>query len=177
MKKYLTFFICIALAGSLFAQEKTQEPKVEVRQQQPPAARKIPGLTTDDKFPNACVDCHVNKPDFNFDARISTMMTGWFKSVEPELLNKVQAAAPAGVTLKGVHPQASAAWRNIPAACLACHKAIAASAPAFDSMIHIIHLTGGDQNHYLTAYQGECTNCHKLNQTTGVWTISSGPEK
>jgi hypothetical protein len=177
MKKYLTFFICIALAGSLFAQEKTQEPRVEVKQQQPPAARKIPGLTTDDKFPNACVDCHVNKPDFNFDARISTMMTGWFKSVEPELLNKVQAAAPAGVTLKGVHPQASAAWRNIPAACLACHKARAASAPAFDSMIHIIHLTGGDQNHYLTAYQGECTNCHKLNQTIGVWTIPSGPEK
>jgi cytochrome c553 len=177
MRKYLTFIICIVLAGSLFAQEKNQVPTVEVKQQQPPSARKIPGITTDDKFPNACVDCHVNKPDFNFDARLSTMMTEWFKNVGPEVLNKAQAAAPEGVTLKGVHPQASAAWGNIPAACIACHKARAASAPSFDSVIHLIHLTGGDENHFLTAYQGECTNCHKLNLTTGAWTIPSGPEK
>ena len=39
----------------MFAQEKTA---IKVRQLQAPAARKIPGITTNDKFPNAYVDCH-----------------------------------------------------------------------------------------------------------------------
>jgi hypothetical protein len=60
------------------------------------------------------VDCHVNKPDFNFDARLSTMMTEWFKNVGSEVLNKAQAAAPEGVTLKGVHPQASESMEEHP---------------------------------------------------------------
>lgn len=177
MKKYLTFIFCLVFAGTLFAQEKNQPPTVEVKQQQPPSVRKIPGLTADDKFPNACIDCHANKPDLKFDARLSTIMTEWFKSVDPELVKKAQGAAPEGVTLKGVHPQASMAWRNIPSACIACHKAGAESAPHFSSVMHIIHLTGGERNHFITAYQGECTNCHKLNAATGEWSIPSGPEK
>jgi hypothetical protein len=44
-------------------------------------------------------------------------------------------------------------------------------------MMHVIHLTGGEENHFLTAYQGECTSCHKLNTTTGQWTTPSAPEK
>jgi hypothetical protein len=177
MKKYLTFIFCLAFAGTLFAQEINQPPTVQVKQQQPPSVRKIPGITVDDKFPNACTDCHINKPDMKFDARLSTAMTGWFKNVDPEVLKKAQGAAPADVTLTGVHPQASMAWRNIPSACIGCHRARAASAPPFSSVIHVIHLTGGNENHFLTAYQGECTNCHKLNLTTGVWKIPSGPEK
>jgi hypothetical protein len=176
MKKYLTIVFSIALAGSLFAQEKPQEPKPEATQNQPPSARKIPGINAEDKYPNACVDCHVNKPDFNFDARLSTAMTKWFTSVDPEVLEKAKGTVSEGVTLTGVHPQASAAWKSIPSACIACHRA-RTTAPPFASVVHAIHLTGGDNNYYLTFYQGECTNCHKLNQTTGDWTLPSGPEK
>jgi cytochrome c553 len=176
MKTYLTLFICIVLTDSLFAQEKPKNVKVTVNQQQPPSARKIPGITAEDKFPNACIDCHVNKPQFNFDARLSTVMTKWFTSVDPEVLEKAKGTVAEGITLTGVHPMASAAWKNIPSACIGCHKA-RTNAPPFASVIHVIHLTGGENNHFLTAYQGECTNCHKLNQTTGAWTIPSGPEK
>ena len=43
--------------------------------------------------------------------------------------------------------------------------------------MHRIHLTGGDKNHYLTEFQGDCTNCHKLDQKTGAWSLGSGSEK
>ena len=44
-------------------------------------------------------------------------------------------------------------------------------------MIHEIHLTGGDTNHFLTMFQGECTLCHKLDAKSGAWAIPSGPER
>jgi len=166
MKKYLPLIICVAMAGSLFAQENNQ----------PPSVRKIPGLTAEDKFPNACIDCHANKPDLNFDSRLSTMLTRWYKEVDQEVLKKAQGTVSEGVTLKGVHPQATEAFKNIPSACISCHKS-RPNAPPFAPVIHIIHLTGGEENHFITAFQGDCTNCHKLNVTTGIWTIPSGPEK
>lgn len=170
---YLTLIIFFALAGSVFAQEKQA---AGTQQQQAPAARKIPGITTDDKFPNACVDCHMNRPDAGFDARLSTIMTGWFTKTDPEIVKKAQGAAPSGITLTGVHPQVSEAWKNIPSACISCHRE-KPNAPRFDNVIHLIHLTGGDSNHFLTAFQGECTNCHKLNTITGQWIVPSNPEK
>jgi cytochrome c553 len=103
-------------------------------------------------------------------------MTGWFTKADPEVVKKAQGAAPSGITLKGVHPQASDAWKNIPSACISCHRT-KPNAPRFDNVIHLIHLTGGDSNYFLTAYQGECTNCHKLNTTTGEWNVPSNPEK
>ena len=152
MKKYLTLIISIALTASMFAQEK-------------PA---------DDKFPNACVDCHKNRPDANYDARLSTIMTGWFTKTDPEVVKKAQGAAPSDVTLTGVHPKVSEAWKDIPSACISCHRS-KPNAPRFDNVIHLIHLTG-ERNHFLTAYQGECTICHKLNTTTGQWKVPSNPE-
>lgn len=142
----------------------------------PPSARKIPGINAPDPFPNACVSCHVNMPEQNMDARFSTLMKGWREKVEPGLLAKAQAAAPAGVTLKGKHPAITSALRNIPDGCLKCHGAESKKAPPFARMIHLVHLTGGDENHFMTMFQGECTDCHKLNATTGAWSIPSAPE-
>lgn len=142
-----------------------------------PPARKIPGLTTEDKFPNGCVDCHINMPDIKKDERISTLMSKWNKNVESKLLKKAQAVASAGVALKGIHPPAPESLKNIPADCSACHDKTSRSAPPLAALLHTIHLTGGDDNHYLTIFQGECTYCHKMNVATGVWTMPSGPEK
>jgi hypothetical protein len=43
-------------------------------------------------------------------------------------------------------------------------------------MMHKIHLSGGEENRFLTVYQGECTHCHKFNVPTGLWSLPSAPE-
>jgi len=172
--------LCFLVLAVLIAVPVVFIPKIgmaEDEQKQLPPARKIPGLTIEDKFPNGCVDCHINMPDIKQDERISTLMTRLGKHVESNLLKKAQAVSPVGLTLKGMHPSANASLKNIPAACLGCHDKRTASAPPFAALIHVIHLTGGDNNHFLTIFQGECTYCHKMNITTGIWMIPSGPEK
>ena len=146
-------------------------------QDQAKEARKIPGVTAPDLFPNSCIDCHVNHTDIKVDARFSTQIARWNEKVEPELLAKAQAAAPEGMTLKGKHPKMGVKFDNIPAGCINCHNRDSEGAPPFSRMMHLIHLTGGDKNPFLTEYHGECTNCHKLNLTTGRWAFPSGPEK
>lgn len=145
-------------------------------EQKLPPPRNIPGITSEDNFPNACVDCHMNYKEMNMDTRFSTLMQLWREKVDSTLLIKAQDAAPVGLILKGKHPNAPTKFNNIPAECLTCHKKDSKIAPPFASLIHRIHLTGGAENHFLTIFQGECTYCHKLNQTTGAWTIPSAPE-
>jgi hypothetical protein len=141
-----------------------------------PSARKVPGINAPDLFPNACVSCHTNMPERGVDARISTMIQVWREKVDPALLAKAQAAAPAGVTLKGKHPAATAALKDIPAGCIKCHDSDSKKAPPMARMSHLIHLAGGDENPFLAVSQGECTHCHKLNLETGAWSIPSAPE-
>lgn len=143
----------------------------------PPQVRKIPGITTDDPFPGGCVDCHINYVDMKLDARFSTLMKLWNEKVEQKLLAKAQASAPKDLKLKGKHPNTVAALKDIPAGCIVCHRKESTTVPPFANMIHNIHLIGGEENHFLKMFQGECTYCHKLDLTTGHWTMPSGPEK
>lgn len=142
-----------------------------------PPARQIPGINAPDPFAGGCVSCHLNFPDKRMDARISTLMKQWTEAVPPALLAKAQAATPAGVALKGKHPNVAKALGDIPKACMPCHGANAKIAPRFDRMLHALHLGGGEQSHFMTLFQGECTHCHKLNMATGEWSIPSGPER
>lgn len=137
--------------------------------------RAIPGITADDPFPQACVSCHIVLPD-GMDVRLSTLMTHWMSGVDSLLLATAQSAAPAGLTLVGKHPAASPALADIPTGCLVCHGKTATLAPPFARLIHRIHLTGGNTNHFLSMFQGECTYCHKLDKASGAWSIPSGPE-
>ena len=146
-------------------------------QAQLPPAREIPGLTAADHFPNGCVDSHINMPERNQDERISTLMKRWITDPGPKLLKHAQAAAPAGVKLKGKHPNTPASLKNIPASCMGCHGRSSKTAPPFATMLHSVHLTGGGESHYLTIFQGECTPCHKMDAKTGAWSMPSGPEK
>jgi hypothetical protein len=138
--------------------------------------RSIPGLTAPDEYPRGCVDCHVNRPDLGMDVRLSTLMQTWQAGVKPEFLEKVQAAAPEGVTLKGRHPKVSLANAELPTGCLKCHSKTSKTAPPFSRMLHRIHLTGGEKSVYLTLFKGECTDCHKLDQATGSWSLGHGTE-
>lgn len=171
-KLWITTFllICGLSISETFAQgEDTTEQKL-------PPHRNIPGITTPDQFPNACVDCHINYTEMNMDTRFSTLMKLWREKVDSALLVKAQDAAPEGMILKGKHPKAPTSFNKIPAECLTCHSKKSNTAPPFARMIHMIHLTGGANNNYLTIFQGECTYCHKLNSNTGEWTIPSAPE-
>lgn len=154
----------------IFGQEETKPD------QKLPPARKIPGITSDDPYPQACVDCHINYVEMNMDTRFSTLMKLWREGVDTTLLRKAQDAAPSGMILKGKHPNAPNSFDNIPAECLTCHKKESKIAPPFARMIHKVHLTGGDENYFLTIFQGECTYCHKLNLSTGEWMIPSSAE-
>jgi hypothetical protein len=123
------------------------------------------------------VDCHLNYVEQKMDVRISTLMKRWNEKVDPELLRKVAGSAPSGLTLKGRHPVVAEALKNMPARCLPCHGKTSKMAPPFSRMLHTIHLAGGMENPFLTLFQGECTHCHKLNVSTGQWSLPSGPER
>ena len=143
--------------------------------QAPPKAPQIPGITAKDAFPRACVDCHVVTPEG--DMRLSTMLAAWKQAVDADLLAKAQAAAPAGAKLRGKHLTATESLASIPDGCsVKCHKADSKLAPPMAEMVHVIHLTGGAENLFLTKFQGQCTHCHKLD-AKGKWTVPSAPEK
>lgn len=143
----------------------------------PPPARQVPGLNAADAYPKGCVDCHINMKEWNKDVRLSTLMAKWNDEVDPKLLEHARAAAADPAKITGKHPQATASLKNIPGACLACHKKDSKTGPPFARLVHAIHLTGGEQNPFMTYFQGECTHCHKLDAKTGQWSIPSAPEK
>jgi cytochrome c553 len=143
---------------------------------QSPSPRQIPGITAPDAFPGGCVDCHVVMPD-GHDVRLSTLMTNMTAGVSPEMLAIAQGSMPAGVKLKGRHPEVEDSFEDIPAACLDCHGADSRKAPPFSRLLHAIHLGNRKDNHFLTVFQGECTHCHKLDAASGAMRLPSGPEK
>jgi hypothetical protein len=159
-------FLIVSGAGR--GEEKSKPPL--------PPARKIPGITCEDAFPNGCVDCHIVYQEMNMDTRISTLMQQWNEKVEPRLLAVAQATAQGEIVLKGIHPVISEVGGNIPADCLNCHDKETTTAPPFAQMLHAIHLSGGEQNPFLTLFQGECTHCHKIDLTKGHWSVKSAPE-
>lgn len=136
------------------------------------------GYAATDAFPDGCVSCHVMDKAKGQDSRLSTGLKAWTAGkVEPGLLAKSRATAPAGVTLKGKHPAAEDSLEDIPGACLDCHDAGSKKAPPFARMLHLVHLTGGTKNSFVANYKGDCAHCHKLNTQTGEWTLPSGAEK
>ena len=138
--------------------------------------RAIPGIVVVDNFPNACVDCHVNYTDMKLDLRLTSLMKQLSRQVDSSLLAKAQAAAPTGMTLEGKHPDILDSADKVPEDCLLCHYRETTMAPPFSRLMHLLHLTGGEDNLFMTLFQGECTHCHKLDMNTGQWTVPSGKE-
>jgi len=168
----------VALAGWMLPLMGTETPAgPDAGGGSAPPARKIPGITAPDQFPSGCVDCHLNYPELKLDARLSALMGGWGRGGSSNLTSRMQALAPAGVKLKGRHPEVKSALRDIPAACIKCHAKPATPSPSFGPMMHVIHLGGVKDGHFLSIFQGECTHCHKLDLDTGTWRIPSGPER
>jgi hypothetical protein len=136
------------------------------------------GLAAVDPYPDGCVSCHVLDKSKGVDHRLSVALKEWTAGkIEPNLLAKSRAAAPAGLTLKGKHPAAEDSLEDIPGACLDCHDAGSKKAPPFVRLLHLVHLAGGANNAYVTTFKSDCMHCHKLNTQTGEWSIPSGPQK
>jgi len=159
----------------LIGAEEPAEP-AEGHGPQPPV-RKIPGITAPDQFPMGCVDCHVYYPEMNLDARVSTLMNGWGQANSSNFMSRMKALAPKGVEFKGRHPDVPRSFGDIPAACIKCHAKPSMHAPSFGQMMHVIHLEGVKDGHFLSIFQGECTHCHKLEKNTGTSHVPSGPER
>ena len=136
------------------------------------------GLAAVDPYPNGCVSCHVLDKSKGVDNRLSVALKEWTAGkIEPGLLAKSKAAAPTGLTLKGKHPSAEDSLEDIPGACLDCHDAGSKKAPPFVRLLHLVHLSGGVNNAYVSTFKSDCMSCHKLNTLTGEWSMPSAPEK
>ena len=136
-----------------------------------------PGLAAD-AFPKGCVSCHTVDKAKGADHRLSVALAQWTAGkVDADLLAKSKASAPTGVVLKGKHPAAEDSLDDIPNACLDCHDPGSKKAPPFSQLLHLVHLTGGTNNGFVSTFKGDCTHCHKLDAKTGVWSMPSGAEQ
>lgn len=142
----------------------------------PPAPRAIPGLTAPDPYPRGCVDCHVVLAQEKMDVRLSTVIGRWQTQVEPEVLARLQALSLSARPLTGKHPKVKVSGVEIPTSCMKCHTESSKLAPPFGPLIHGLHLLGGEKNHFLTMFGGECTSCHKLDPQTATWQLGTGIE-
>lgn len=142
-----------------------------------PPARGVPGVSSADLHPHGCVDCHVQIPEMNVDARFGTLMAKLEQEVEPKLLEMARASSPEGVAIRGRHPPVPGALKDIPTSCNPCHAADSRTAPPFARLLHRIHLSSDPRNVFMTVYQGECTHCHKLDGVSGVFSMPAGPER
>ena len=171
----MAFVVCAAQNGP----DKKQHAKPAASREPGPEMKlsDIPGITTPDKTPHACVDCHINHPEMKMDFRLTKTLAQWQAGVTPEILGKAKAATLAGAALTGKHPDVQALVKTIPDDCLMCHSRDSKQAPPFSRLLHAIHLVGGKDNHFLSMLNGTCTNCHKLDEKTGAWRVGSGQEK
>lgn len=126
-----------------------------------------------DRFPNGCVDCHVQLPDR--DVRLSTVMKQWSEAVPTPLMERARRVA-ADRQLTGKHPALSNAATEVPASCLSCHGKESGVAPPLGALLHAIHLGGGEKNHFVSLFQGSCTHCHKADGL-GTVTLAHGVER
>lgn len=131
--------------------------------------RAIPGVNAKDAYPAGCVDCHVK------EKRVSVQLSRWNGKVDAKTVAAMQAFVPKGITLKGKHPPV--ATKDVPASCMKCHTATSKTIPPLAPLLHGIHLAKGDGSTFVSQFQGECTHCHKLNKTSGTWSLPSGAEK
>jgi hypothetical protein len=142
-----------------------------------PPSRPIPGITTEDLFPNGCVDCHINYTDMNLDTRLSTILARWSEAVEPAVLDAARGIAGPDIALTGVHPRVDQVLVDIPAACFGCHQDGAKGVVPLVPLLHKLHLGGGNEGVFLRLFQGECTHCHKLDKASGRWQVPSARER
>ena len=111
----------------------------------------LPGINTEDKNPDGCVDCHVDAGGGN-DTRMNVV------------LKKVKD-----------HPDVAAMMNTLPKDCYMCHKEGGAADP-INRMTHKQHYVNPGDNDFITDYEGTCLACHSVDINTGEVTVKNGPK-
>lgn len=176
MKATRLLSVIIGIAICTFPTAPVAQDELRAPPEMPPA-RSIPGITVEDQFPLACVDCHIDYTELQLDARLSTLMARWAEEVDPAVVESARAVTDPSVQLTGVHPTVDGARDDIPAACFDCHRSDAGDEVPLIPLLHKFHFGGGSEAVFLTVFQGECTHCHKFDGTTGQWHVPSAPER
>lgn len=140
-QKFFALFAIVAVLGLAYGGVPNQEKT--------PKTEGIAGLTSPDKFPKGCVDCHVKLP--NEDVRLNALMKG----------------------IKG-HPSV-AGLKTIPTDCARCHRD-GSPAPLLKTLLHKVHFEKKAESKFVTMFQGNCLACHSLEAATGKMTVKSGPK-
>jgi len=148
----------------------------EVGSAEPPGTRSIPGLTGADTHSEACVSCHIRMDDIGLDARLSTALGDWQREVPQKVMEIAEGLMASPDVLMKRHPPVALPLEAVPSSCINCHNAVP-TAPPFVPLVHLLHYRGGENNHFLSVFGGECTLCHKLDRATGIWQVPSGSEK
>ncbi len=115
------------------------------------AAAFLPGILTDDAYPNGCVSCHKNDADA-VPLKLNLMLA------------KVQG-----------HPKVDAIIKIAPKDCGMCHKA-GAKMGELSPVVHKAHFAKKADSQFIKLFQGSCLNCHTMDLALGVVTIKSGPK-
>jgi hypothetical protein len=112
-------------------------------------AVKIRGVNAPDEHPNGCIDCHRDAGEGR-DYRLN-------------------------VSLKEIagHPDITSIVKVLPKDCGICHRPDV-PAGALNHITHRVHYQNPDENHFISAYQGSCLECHSLNVATGVMGMKEG---
>ena len=174
-KRTIPVVVLVISSGLIWGADAQNQSEPSGNPEIPPP-RPVPGITSEDQFPEACVSCHLNFPDMGLDTRFSTVLARWAENVDPEILLVAQTLATPGHPLKGVHPQVELSHQPIPRVCLDCHNSGANNAIPLVPFLHKIHLGGTAQSIFLSVFQGECTHCHKFNDKTGLWSVPDAEE-
>ncbi|MBO8126033.1 MAG: hypothetical protein H0Z38_02220 [Firmicutes bacterium] len=53
--------------------------------------------------------------------------------------------------------------------CMKCHKA---GKLAFGPILHKVHYAGGEENHFVSHYEGKCQHCHVVDPATGSISVA-----
>lgn len=109
---------------------------------------RLPGVNTEDKHPNGCVDCHANQGEGR-DYRLNV-------SIED-------------------HPDITAVAKTLPKDCGMCHRPNVAAGP-LNKQTHALHYQNPSENVFVTVYGGHCLECHAVNSETGEMSIKQGPK-
>ena len=111
----------------------------------------LPGINTEDKYANGCVDCHVDAGGGN-DTRMNVVLKGF-----PD------------------HPDVGVIMNTLPDDCYMCHKEGGAESP-ITRITHQQHFESPGDNDFITKYEGSCLACHSVDINTGEVTVKSGPK-
>lgn len=109
----------------------------------------IQGITSKDKLPNSCVDCHTK--DTYTDYRVNAILKN-----------------------RPNHPDISESVKTIPNDCKKCHKPNTMAGELSDRL-HFSHIGNPKENPYIQDMKAGCMGCHTFDNKLGKISFKSIP--